>query len=167
MTFSQLRAIRFLPSAVLLLATSGCGLGGAAATVSVPHPSPATVKLCRKLHSVLPKRVDGLVRHTTSPASDLTTAWGNPAIVMRCGVPTPTTLQPGNSKFNPTADAASINGVDWLPEWLPDHSVGCTTTQLKAYIEVTIPRKYAGSDGDMSSLTDLASAIKEAIPGTL
>ncbi len=105
-----------MSAAVCLLALAGCSQGGAPGAVSVPRPSAAAAKLCRALHRALPGTVDGLARRSTRPASDFTAAWGSPAIVLRCGVPTPDVLTPGNAHYNPTADAAEIDGVDWLPQ---------------------------------------------------
>lgn len=150
-----------------LLAVAGCSSGAAAGTVTVPRPPAAQARLCGALHGALPAKVDGLRRHATRPASDLTAAWGSPAIVLRCGVPRPPALTPGGSHYDPTADAAEIDGVDWLPQRLSDGSVRCTTTMRRTYVEVTIPRAYAGPNGDMGSLTDLASAIGRTVPSGL
>ncbi|MDF3289221.1 DUF3515 domain-containing protein [Streptomyces silvisoli] len=155
-----------LPVAAVLLAAAGCS-SSATDTVAVPTPSTAVATVCRTLHNALPEKVNGLARHATHPASDLTAAWGDPAIVLRCGVPTPDVLNPGSAHYNPTADAASINGVDWLPEKQSDGSVRCTTTLRKAFVEVTIPSKYTGPYGDISALTDLADAVKKSDPAGL
>jgi Protein of unknown function (DUF3515) len=157
-------SLRRVPAALCLLAVAGCASGTAADAVAVPRPPGAAVGPCRALHAALPEKVDGLRRHSTSPASQFTAAWGSPAIVLRCGVPTPDVLTPGNAHYNPTADDAEIDGVDWLPQRLSDGGVRCTTTLRKAFVEVTIPAEYAGQDGDLGSLTDLAHAVGSTVP---
>lgn len=170
MSFSSRRSFRFLsripvqlPVAAVLLAAAGCSSGSPDA-VAVPSPAPAQAAMCRALHKALPRTVDGLARHTTTPASDFTAAWGDPAIVLRCGVPRPAVLTPGNPNYQPNAQAMGIDGVDWLPEKQSDGSVRCTTTLRKAFVEVTIPAKYTGPYGDLSMLTDLAPAVDRTIP---
>ncbi|MEU6175614.1 DUF3515 domain-containing protein [Streptantibioticus parmotrematis] len=160
----RFRSLRLLSAAACLLAAAACSSGGSPYAVAVPSPSPDVATLCRALHAALPAKVDGQSRHTAQPASDLTAAWGDPAIALRCGVPQPTVLTPGTPHYDPTADAAQIDGVDWLPQKQSDGSVRCTTTLRKAYVEVTIPEKYAGPYGDMSALTDLANAISRTVP---
>ncbi len=157
-------SLRRVPVAVCLLAVAGCSHGDGTGAVAVPRPPAATARLCRALHGVLPRKVDGLTLRATRPASDLTAAWGSPAIVLRCGVPAPDVLTPGNAHYNPTADTAEIDGVDWLPQTLSDGGARCTTTLRKAFVEVTIPGKYTGPDEDISSLTDLATAVARTIP---
>lgn len=153
------------PAAVAcLLALAGCSSGDQTGSVAVPRPPAAEAALCRALHRALPEKVDGQTRRATRPVSDLTAAWGSPAIVLRCGVPRPDVLTPGNAQYNPSADSVDINGVDWLPQKLSGGGVRCVTTLRKAFVEVTIPRKYAGPYGDLSGLTDLASAISGTVP---
>lgn len=163
----QRPSLRRVPVAVCLLAVAGCASGDATWSVTVPRPPAPAVKPCQALHDALPAKVDDLARHSTTPASRFTAAWGSPAIVLRCGVPTPDVLTPGNAQYNPSADDAELNGVDWLPQRLTDGSVRCTTTQRTVFVEVTIPGKYAGSAGDIGSLTDLSHAISKTIPAGL
>ncbi len=158
------RFTRTLPAAALL-AVAGCSAGPA--TVAVPSPSPAQAAMCRALHRALPRTFDGLPRHDPSPASDFTAAWGDPPVVLRCGVPAPAVLTPTSPHYDPSAQAEEIDGVDWLPERQPDGSVRCTTTLRKAYVEVTLPEKYVGQYGDLGPLTALAPAVRAAVPAGL
>jgi hypothetical protein len=124
-------------------------------TVAVPVPDARVAGYCHALRQDLPRKVDGLSRHDLKPESELTAGWGKPAIVLRCGVPRPAV------DADPTTYGASINGVGWSVEQRSDGTVRMTTTLRKAYVEVTLPKRYAH---DVSPLTDLASAIKRAIP---
>ena len=112
--------------------------------------------MCRNLDKVLPSEVDGQDRRDPEPASRLTAGWGDPAIILRCGVDRPAKMT------DPEADGADGNGVGWLLEKQGDGSFRFTTTLRKAYVEVTIPKDRT-ADG-MAPLVDLAPAVKRAIP---
>ncbi|WP_345019899.1 DUF3515 domain-containing protein [Actinomadura keratinilytica] len=139
-------ALALLPAALLL---SGCGAG--AVQVPVPTPDTATARLCAGLR--LPEKVRGQQRRDTDPESPLTAAWGSPAIALRCGVPRPAGLRPDSQLM-------TINGVDWFG--VPaDRPVTFTAVARQAYVEVTVPAKYA-PPGDV--LIELGSAITATIP---
>jgi hypothetical protein len=123
--------------------------------IAVPVPDARVATMCRALHAELPAKVNGLSRHDLKPRSDLTAGWGNPAIVLRCGVPRPAI------DSDPNADAVDVNGVSWSFDRLGDGSARLTTTLRMAYVEVTLPKKRAT---DVYPLTDLASAVKHTIP---
>lgn len=145
-----------------LLALAGCS----ATSVGVQAPAPRDVAapLCRALHGALPDTVDGKGSRTTDPVSDFTAAWGDPAIVLRCGLALPKVLTPGDKHYNPTADAVGVEDVDWLFEEQPDGFV-FTTVDRKATIEVRVPNKYRFHE--TSTLVDLAKAVKKTVPVTL
>ncbi|MEV5753561.1 DUF3515 domain-containing protein [Actinoallomurus sp. NPDC052308] len=138
---------------VAALAVVAAGCGASEVEVPVPHPPASVVSLCRAFHDRLPQRLHGLKRRSTSPRSDLVTAWGSPAIVVRCGVPRPTGL-------HLTSQLAVINGVSWLPV-PPDRPVTFTAVGRHAYVEVTVPPKYT-PPGDV--LNELTGAIKATVP---
>jgi uncharacterized protein DUF3515 len=152
----------------VLIAVSAVAVGSAAAVyaltsgtsgtdgkVAVPVPDARTAGYCRALHSHLPSTVEGLSRHDLKPRSDLVTGWGSPAIVLRCGVRRPEILQ------DPDADGVTVDGVGWVIEQQPGGGFRLTTTLRKAYLEVTLPKKWAG---DVGPLTDLAGAVKLTVP---
>jgi hypothetical protein len=121
--------------------------------VRPPAPDAATAAVCKRLHAALPAVLDGLRRRTTTPASDLTRAWGSPAVVLRCGVPTPDGLRPTSQLF-------TANGVDWFPvegtrTWT------FTTTGRVALVEVVVPKDH---DPAVGPLVDLARPVSDAIP---
>lgn len=151
----------------VLIAVSAVAVGSAAAVyafasgtsggdrLSVPVPDARVAAYCRALHAELPPTVDGLPRHDLKPRSDLVTGWGQPAIVLRCGVPRPQILK------DPNADGVTVDGVGWVIEPEPGGVFRLTTTLRKAYVEVTLPKKWAG---DVGPLTDLAGAVKKTVP---
>lgn len=149
--------------ALLLLSAAGCSLTGDAdgsLSLTVPKPTAEAARLCRALHKELPKTVEGLKRRTPEPASELTAAWGAPAIKLRCGVGKPLDLTPGTEHYDPYASSAMVDGVMWLPEQLDD-GYRFTTVLRRAYVEVTVPGKYAP---EVNPLVDLASAVKKNVP---
>src|SRR5262245_47102901 len=94
---------------LLLLALTVCACGLDAVQVPAPSPDAATAARCRALNRRLPERLRGHTRRTTRPQSELVTAWGTPAIALRCGVPRPRAL-------TPTSEVAVVDGLSWLPE---------------------------------------------------
>jgi hypothetical protein len=123
--------------------------------VAVPVPDARVAAYCTALHARLPRTVDGLPRHGLKPDSPLTAGWGDPTIVLRCGVPRPAVDDDVNTP------AAEVDGVTWSWEQGPDGSARLTTTLRKAYVELTLPAKYAH---DATPLTELAAAVKATIP---
>ncbi|POX55177.1 DUF3515 domain-containing protein [Streptomyces sp. Ru71] len=145
-----------LPALVLLLAAAGCSFADDSASVAVPSPGAKAAALCRELDRALPAEVDDQDRRDPDPASPLTAGWGDPAIILRCGVERPAKMN------DEEADGVEVDGVGWLLEKQQDGSFRFTTALRKAYVEVTIPEQRTG-DG-MAPLVDLAPGIKKAIP---
>lgn len=152
-------AVACLSAAAVWISASGTAAGG----VAVPSPSASAARMCGALHDALPGKVDGLSKRSVSPASDLTAGWGDPTVVLRCGVPRPEMLTPGNPVYNPTAEAVEVNGVSWLIEQAGD-GYRFTTTGRKAFVEVTVPARYKP---EVNPLTDLGHAVKTTIPSEL
>jgi hypothetical protein len=127
-----------------------------AVDVSPPDPAPTARDLCGALAQQLPDVVVGQEARDTAPDSDLTAAWGDPAIVLRCGVPEPEALEP-------TSQLVTVDGVDWFPEQLTAGYL-FTTYGRAVFVEVSVPDDYAPEAG---ALTDLADAVEAAVPRTL
>lgn len=149
------------PALALGAVLVGCGPLASAPAPAVPSPSGAAAQACRALHEALPEHVAALDRTATDPASEYTAAWGDPAVELRCGVPRPEVLTPGSEHYNPTSEAAEVNGVSWLLEERED-GYRFTTTDGVAYVEVTVPDAYAPEIG---VLTDLADAVTGTVTG--
>ncbi|MFF8318041.1 DUF3515 domain-containing protein [Streptomyces bobili] len=151
-----------LPPLALLLAAVGCSSADGDVSAAVPSPSATVTELCRNLDRALPSAVDDQHRRDPSPASALTAGWGNPAIILRCGVERPPKMTDPKvaTGADPDAVAGGVNGVDWLMEKGNDGAYRFTTASRLAYVEVTVPE---GRDTS-GVLIDLASAVKKAIP---
>lgn len=95
----------------------------------------------------LPQTVAGatLNDHDTTVAT-----WGDPHIVLRCGVDKPAGLQP-------TSPCDVVNDVGWFSEQIDD-GWRFTTIGRAGNIEVTVPTSYAPQ---ADALVDLSAAIKK------
>ncbi|WP_406497812.1 DUF3515 domain-containing protein [Streptomyces sp. NBC_00846] len=144
--------------ASLLLAAAGCSSTDAAASITVPTPSPEAAAYCRALHKELPRTVAGLGRGGTGTESELIAEWGDGAIVLRCGVPRPAKMD------DPSAKATEADGVNWLLEQPEDAGPRFTTTFRKAYVEVSFSTAYAH---DASPLAAFGPAITKTVPSSL
>jgi hypothetical protein len=142
---------RLAAVAALTLLLSGCS-----ATVDAPIPTPlppGADYLCAALKGSLPDEVLGQTTTATKPTSSFATAWGNPAIVVRCGVPEPAAL-------TPTSQLLTVDGVDWLPEPLSS-GILFTSVGRTVNVEVAVPAAYAP---EASALPEISPAVAEVIP---
>ncbi|MGW5459447.1 DUF3515 domain-containing protein [Streptomyces sp. NPDC003996] len=150
----------------LLIAVAGCSSADDSATVAVPSPDAKTAKVCRELHRALPRKLDGRSRNDPEPRSAYTAGWGNPAIILRCGVVRPPKMvDPKVAKGDdPDAIAGGVNGVDWLMEKQGDGTWRFTTAGRVAYVRIALPEGMSAQEEGTAVLTDLAAAVKKAIP---
>ena len=94
----------------------------------------------------------------TKPESPAVVAWGDPAVVLQCGVDRPKALHPGSSKeFFPGGDADRGPFFDVTKD--ADSDIW-TSVDRAVYISVTIPSAYQGSD----VMPSLSRAIGTALP---
>jgi len=133
-------------------ALAGCGPGPV--RVTPPTAEPAGSQLCTTLHDRLPKKVGDLDQRRTEPPSSRTAAWGEPAVVLRCGVGPPEGYRPQ------VATVAEVNGVSWY-----QHIAGATiewvVVDRPVHVELAVPRTY---DGQGAFLADLTAAITATLP---
>lgn len=106
--------------------------------------SAATVSICARVISALPLQLTGLaLRRTESdPASPSIVAWGDPPIVLRCGVARPKSLVPGSS-----TDYISVTGQGgpYYDVTTSNGSQVYTSVDRAVYIEITVPVQYHSS----------------------
>lgn len=134
------------------LLVGGCGFS--AVEVAPFDPEPGTSQACAALSEALPDVVSDAVRRDTEPATPYVAAWGDPAVVLRCGVPLP-------GEYRPDAQLFDVDGVGWLPV---DGEGGTffTAVDRQVHVEVAVPDDYA-PEADV--LADLAPAILDTLPG--
>jgi hypothetical protein len=124
----------------LLLGAAGCGS-------DLPKPGPeAGSAACTALLERLPERV--LDRQRTDLDVAGAAAWGDPAIVLRCGV------QPTGPTSDPCLDAG---GLDWTFTETKEHFRFITYGREPA-VEVTLPTSIDRTTAT-GALIDLAEAI--------
>jgi hypothetical protein len=138
---------------VALSVLAGCGGDGVAVDrfkVSVDGQTQ-----CRALLNSLPSRVADEGRRTVTKSA-YAAAWGDPAIVLRCGVGRPK----GFTKFSQCQRA---NGIDWF---VPDSVIDdlsadavMTTVGRTPAIEVRLPAHYRPA-GSAAVMVDLAPVLK-------
>lgn len=121
----------------------------------VAPPTPERAAACTRLHDALPGDLDDRDGRETSPDSELTAAWGDPPVVLRCGVPRPAAL-------TATSEVVEVDGVEWFLEE-SDGAFVFTTTGRRAYVEVRVPAGTPRAEAT-SPLVDLAPALTETIP---
>jgi hypothetical protein len=155
--------------AFVIAAASGHGPGKPAAgssssgplapvTVTPPPSNAASEQPCAKVVGSLPLRLAGQnVRATaTNPASPFVVAWGNPAIVLRCGVNRPAAMVP-------TTPFVVVDTVNFLVVRSKTQTVW-TAVDRAAFIEVTVPNSY--SQPPMGPIADVIAKELPAVCGT-
>ncbi|MDQ1716367.1 MAG: hypothetical protein QOE89_320 [Pseudonocardiales bacterium] len=131
------------PTAVPATATALPGV----AVPAPPAPNPATQQACIKVFQKLPVQLGTLPPRKTETDSSFVAAWGDPAIVIRCGVSRPAVFG------TPTAaQLLDVSGIIWQPDLQKTQTV-YTAVDRSVYIDVTVP---ANQD---QPLPDLAPAI--------
>lgn len=106
-------------------------------TVSAPPSDAAAEAPCAQVLSALPVQLGQLAPRVvhTSPDSPNVVAWGDPAVVLRCGVPRP-------AAFVPTSDVYNVGSVYWLAVKQQAATVW-TVIDRAVYVEVSVPEKQA------------------------
>jgi hypothetical protein len=95
--------------------------------------------------------VAGRSRVATDPESGSVAAWGDPAIIARCG------LEP----LGPTTDdCVTVDGVDWVVRRLSDGSMATTYGRDPA-VEVLAPGAYGPVPLLLPAFTAVATSLPE------
>jgi hypothetical protein len=131
---------------------TGCGSGSV--EVDAPALSGKAADRCHELVDALPANVADEARRTVTPEGVAGAAWGDPAIVLTCGVGKP-------EDYVPEGPCTVVNGVDWyIPEkqLLADGAEDLTMTTLfrDVNVEVHLPKEYWPP---ATALSDLATHV--------
>jgi hypothetical protein len=156
-----LLAFAFNSTALRAHRADGTGPPTSPAT-SAPAPGPLAVPVppgldtsavaCRTLAARLPATLRDLAARPVRPASVRTRAWGEPAVVLRCGVPRP-------AGYSLTAkNLFGINGVTWYVQQGKDRAV-FTAVDRAVYVEISVPLGYASAP-----MTALSTVVGQALP---
>jgi hypothetical protein len=136
--------------ALVALAATGCG----AVDIPATDVTGSDRAACAALVEALPAKVSDQPRRETD-GNPLGAAWGDPAIVLRCGVGEPK----GYDQFSSCQVA---NGLGWFvpDEQIPDQGVDVvmTTVERSPRVEVRVPAEYRPP---VAVMVDLGEAIKQ------
>lgn len=129
-----------------------------AVTVAAPPtPAASTQAACVKVLAELPVQLGSAAPRRTATDSSFVAAWGDPAIVLRCGVAKPAIF--GTAAAPQPLD---VNNVIWQPDAQKSQTV-YTTIDRSVYIDVTVP---AGADQPLPLLAPAVSALKQVCTAT-
>jgi hypothetical protein len=147
---------------VLALSALLAGCAPGPVDVDEPRPDEVDAKACHALVDDLPDSVADQSRRETDPESPLVAAWGDPAIILRCGLPAP--------RLGATASCLTVDGVDW---YLPDAEVAAPGEEQGTVSITSIGREQTvvvDLPGDYwppaTALADLSPAVKKDIAAT-
>lgn len=119
--------------------------------VDTPPVTAQADAVCPRLIGSLPLQLDDARQRPVRSATPYAAAWGEPPVVLRCGVARPAAL---------AADSylLGVSGVTWFQESVPGATVW-TAVDRAVYVEVSIP---TGRSGQL--LSGLAAVIAERVP---
>ncbi len=108
-----------------------------ALTVSAPPSSVAAQAPCAQVISALPVQLGQLAPRVvhTQPDSPYVVAWGDPPVVLRCGVARPSGLVPNSSE-----QVFLAGDVYWLPVQQKNATL-FTSIDRSVYVEISVPKK--------------------------
>ena len=148
--------LRTLAALGLVVVLTGCDSGNGPVAVPTTTVSSQVASTCRTFLRSLPASVNDETARTVTPAGALGRAWGDPAIILTCGVPPAAGLAAG-------ASCLRADGVDWYlaPEEVADSKadVDITTVGRSPRVRLHLPAAYRPV-GLASSLADLSADVK-------
>lgn len=126
-------------------------LSACSSTVEVSVADKASDPACARAADHWPATVNTEKRREVSVDSPTVRAWGDPAIIARCGV-----TSPGPT----TDDCIDASGVDWVARRLSD-GVAFVTYGREPAIEVLIPSEYAPEPLALAAFAKAAQQIPQ------
>lgn len=120
--------------------------------VDVPPVTPEADASCPAVMSGLPLELLGEPSRPVQSDSPFAYAWGDPPVVLVCGVDRPEGWVVGSA-------AIQINGVQWYVDTSDEDRVVWTTVDRPVYVEVSVPATV-----DSAPVTALTTQIAQALP---
>ena len=120
--------------------------------VEVPPVTPEADASCPAVMSGLPLELTGEQSRRVQSDSPFAYAWGDPPIVLVCGVDRPAGFVVGTS-------AIQINGVQWYVDTTDPDTTVWTTVDRPVYVQVRLPASV-----DSAPVTALSTPIGQALP---
>ena len=122
----------------------------------VPAGKAAAARACAALVARLPAEVDpGVVRRPVTGDATRTAAWGDPPVLLRCGVPLPERLAEPVSLGTPEGQL-----VQWSVADIGD-GYSYTTVDRTVPLEISVPGRYASP---AEIVLPLLPAVVAALP---
>ena len=113
--------------------------------------------VCQRVLNALPGKLGGQDRRHTQPAEAYGGAWGDPPMVLQCGVDLPAGL-------TRTSHCAVVNGIGWFvpadEENDSSSDVELTAVGYEPLLQLSVPAKYRGSTVAAAEV-ELAPIIKK------
>jgi len=122
--------------------------------VTTPDVTPAADLACPVLMGQLPLELAGETSRMVDSASPFAYAWGDPAVVLVCGVAPPAGYVVG-------ASAIAINGVQWFVDTADPNTVVWTTVDRTVPVQMQVP-----ASTDSALVTAVSPIVATAIPYT-
>ncbi|MGZ5367083.1 DUF3515 domain-containing protein [Aeromicrobium sp.] len=141
-------ALLFAVFVAPLLFVGGCSYG---LSVDTYPTMPNTSKDCDALYADLPNKVAGQERRDVK--SNIAAAWGDPEIILRCGVEEPAAL-------TRSSRCDMVDDVGWFSEDTSDGYL-FTTIGRQYFVSIDVPKDY---DPPADALVDLAKSVKKHDP---
>jgi hypothetical protein len=120
--------------------------------VEVPPATPEADASCPALMGTLPLELAGEPSRRVDSDTPYAYAWGDPAIVLICGVDRPAGFVVGTS-------AIQINGVQWYVDTSDPDATVWTTVDRPVHVQITLPPEV-----DSAPVTALTPQIAAALP---
>jgi hypothetical protein len=120
--------------------------------VEVPPATPEADASCPALMDALPLELAGEPARRVASDTPHAHAWGEPPVVLVCGVDRPGGFVVGTS-------AIQINGVQWYVDTSDPDATVWTTVDRPVYVQVTLPPEV-----DSAPVTALTPQIAAALP---
>jgi hypothetical protein len=120
--------------------------------VEAPPIPPEAEAPCESLLGQLPLELAGEQSRRVDSDSPYVYAWGEPPVVLRCGVERPAALEP-------TSPLIQISGVNWLVDTTDPDRIVWTAVDRPVYLQVTV-----SADTDSAPVTALGPVINDTLP---
>ena len=145
---------------VLLVGAAGCSSQDPApvdpAPLVLPVPAGATAAVetaCRALLGALPQEIDpGVARRAVEGTPARLAAWGEPPVVLECGV----------AAGSPTDPPVTVNGVEWTVRDTGDGFLWSTIGRT-VNVSVAIPGAY---ENGAELVNPLAAPVERSLPAS-
>jgi hypothetical protein len=108
-------------------------------------------RVCAALVHALPDRLGTLRARKVSGATSSAFAWGDPPVVLRCGVA---------PRIGPAGQIVALDGVDWTTD-IDGGGVTWTTVGRRVNVAVRVPGRY---DSQGPLLATLSPKLQRLLP---